>query len=416
MNETTVDEAAELLANPKAYLDEESLNNGFARLRQHAPVVRVERAPYRTFWGVTKHADIVAIEQNPALWINGSRPMLCPAELDDELAELRKSGEGIRNLVHMDGDEHRAMRAIGTAWFGPKALRVLDARVSELAARYVDLMAQSGPELDFVDDVATAYAGHVILSLLGLPESDFPLLISWTQEIFGLDDDERRRGQNASDALDVVNDFIEYFRDVTADRRAHPTDDLASAIANAQIDGRLLPDMETISYYGVIASAGHDSTKAAIAGGLLALIENPVEMQRLRADPTMMPTAVEEMLRWTTPVKAFMRTAKADTSVRDVPIARGESVYLAYQSGNRDEDAFDNPMRFDVGRRPNKHLGLGVGVHYCLGAALARTEIAHFFTQLIPRIRKVELAGDYRYVPTTFVGGLSRLPIRYEMC
>jgi len=213
----------------------------------------------------------------------------------------------------------------------------------------------------------------------------------------------------------VIEDFVGYFRAVTEDRRANPTDDLSSAIANARIDGELLSEMEAISYYQVIAAAGHDTTKATLAGGLLAFIENPDQRHRLRDDPTLMLTAVEEMVRWSTPVKVFMRTAARDTVLRGVPIAAGESVSLVFASGNRDPEAFEDPQRFDVGRKPNRHLGFGAGVHFCLGAALARMEIDSFYRHFLPRLRAIELVGTPTFSPTTFVGGLKQLPIHYKM-
>ena len=173
--------------------------------------------------------------------------------------------------------------------------------------------------------------------------------------------------------------------------------------------------MDTLSYYLIVASAGHDTTSAAIAGGLLALLENPDQLARLKNDMSLMPTAVEEMIRWVVPVKEFMRTAQADTVVRGVPIAKGEAVLLSYVSANRDEDVFTDPFRFDVGRDPNKHLSFGHGVHFCLGAALARMEINSFFTELVPRITSIELAGEPETMATTFVGGLKHLPIRVEL-
>ena len=202
---------------------------------------------------------------------------------------------------------------------------------------------------------------------------------------------------------------------MSASRRENPTDDLASAIANGRIDGEPLSDVDTASYYVIVASAGHDTTKDAISGGLLALIENPDQLERLRKDPSLMGTAVEEMIRWATPVKEFMRTAAADTEVRGVRIAEGESVYLAYVSGNRDEDVFDEPFRFDVGRDPNKHVAFGYGVHFCLGAALARMEMNSLFSELIPRLDSIELTGTPELSATTFVGGLKHLPIRYSV-
>jgi cytochrome P450 len=284
-----------------------------------------------------------------------------------------------------------------------------------LAKRYVDRMRDIGPECDFVTDVALNFPLYVILSLLGLPEEDFPRMLKLTQEMFGGDDAEHQRGDSMEDLLAVLADYFAYFTKLTASRREHPTHDLASAIANGRVDGEPLSDMDTVSYYVIIASAGHDTTSDAISGGLHALIENPNELSRLREDLGLMPTAVEEMIRWTTPVKEFMRTAAEDTVVRGVPIAKGESVYLAYVSGNRDEDVFTDPFRFDVGRDPNKHLAFGYGVHFCLGAALARMEMNSLYTELLPRLESIELAGEPELSATTFVGGFKHLPIRYSL-
>jgi cytochrome P450 len=300
-------------------------------------------------------------------------------------------------------------------WFRPKAMRALKARCDELAKIYVDKMAEKGPELDFVTEVAVNYPLYIILTMLGLPESDFPRMLKLTQEMFGGNDEELQRGGGVEDMQAVLLDFFMYFTALTNSRREHPTEDLASAIANAKINGQPLSDMDTLSYYVIVASAGHDTTSAGTAGGLLALLQNPGELARLQKDPSLMGTAVEEMIRWVVPVKEFMRTAQADTEVRGVPIAKGEAVLLSYVSANRDEDVFDEPFRFDVGRDPNKHLSFGHGVHFCLGAALARMEINSLFTELVPRITSIELAGEPEHMATTFVGGLKHLPIRCEI-
>jgi cytochrome P450 len=315
----------------------------------------------------------------------------------------------------MDDPQHRAVRAVGADWFRPKAMRDLKVRVDELAKIYVDKMRDSGGECDFVQEVAVNYPLYVILSLLGLPETDFPRMLKLTQELFGGDEEEYKRGTTLEDQNAVLLDFFTYFTSLTASRREHPTADLASAIANARIDGQPLSDLETMSYYVIIATAGHDTTSATIAGGLRALVDNQDQLQLLKDNPQLMGTATEEMIRWVTPVKEFMRTATADTEVRDVPIAKGESVYLAYVSGNRDEEVFDDPFRFDVTREPNKHVAFGYGVHFCLGAALARMEINSFFSELIPRLESIELAGTAELAATTFVGGLKHLPIRYRV-
>jgi cytochrome P450 len=411
----TVAEAARLLADPVAYTDDAKLHSGLALLREQAPVVWVDNPPYRPFWAITKYVDIRDVERNHVLWINEPRPALRPPDLDARLRASQASGVEVRALVETDGERHRAVRAAGVEWFRPKALRKLKAQIDQLARRYVDHMAHIGPQCDFVVDVATDFPGDVIYTYMGLPQSDFPLLLRLTAEAFGHDDNELQRDGDPVNYLDVIADFFQYFRTVVKDRRENPTADLSSAIANARINGELMSDADTLNYFATIAAAGHDTTKASIAGGLLALIQHPAQRERLTNELTLMPTAVEEMIRWSTPVKEFMRTATADTHIRGRRIASGESVYLAYESGNRDPEIFSEPFRFDVGRQPNRHLGFGAGIHFCLGAALARMEIASFFTELLPRLRSIELAGEPKLIATTLLGGLKRLPIRYEL-
>jgi cytochrome P450 len=415
MSTPTMDDAAKVLADPRAYADDARLHAALTHLRANNPVAWVDNRPYRPFWAITKHADIMAIERENDLFISGPRPLLATSAADDMAKEQLEAGMGLRTLIHMDDPHHRKVRAIGADWFRPKAMRDLKVRVDELAKRYVDKMRDAGPECDFVTEIAVHFPLYVIMSLLGLPESDYGRMHSLTQEMFGGDDEEYKRGSTIEEQLAVLLDFFAYFTALTASRREHPTSDLASAIANGCIDGEPLSDVDTASYYVIVASAGHDTTKDAISGGLHALIANPGELARLRDDASLMPTAVEEMIRWSTPVKEFMRTATADTTVRGVDIAKGDSVYLAYVSGNRDEEVFDEPFRFDVGRDPNKHVAFGYGVHFCLGAALARMEMNSLFTELIPRLDSIELTGEPELSATTFVGGLKHLPIRYSL-
>jgi cytochrome P450 len=409
MSTRTMDEAAKLLTDPLAYADEPKLHAALTHLRANAPVSWVEVPNYRPFWAITKHADIMDIERDNMLFTNWPRPVLTTTQ-GDEL----QAAAGVRTLIHLDDPQHRVVRAIGADWFRPKAMRALKVRVDELARKYVDKMIAVGPECDFVQEVAVNYPLYVIMSLLGIPESDFQRMLELTQELFGSDDSEFKRGSDNEDQLPALLDMFQYFNGVTAARREHPTDDLASAIANAHIDGEPLSDIDTVSYYLIVATAGHDTTSATISGGLQALIENPDQLQRLRDNLDLMPLATEEMIRWVTPVKEFMRTAGEDTTVRGVPIAAGESVLLSYVSANRDEDVFTDPFRFDVGRDPNKHLAFGYGVHFCLGAALARMEVNSFFAELLPRMKSIELTGAPQSTATTFVGGLKHLPVRYE--
>lgn len=411
----TVEEAGLALADPVAYTDEARLHEGLALLRRESPVHYVEPPGYYPFYAVTRHADVLDVERDHQLWLNGPRPLLGSIEFDDIRVQREAQGIGLKTLIHMDDPEHRVVRAIGADWFRPKAMRAMQTRMQELAKRYVDRMDELGGECDFVTQVAVHYPLYVILSLLGLPESDFPRLLKLTQELFGGDDVETQRGETPEEKLQVLLDFFAYFQELTAARRAHPTDDLASAIANARVDGELLNDFDTASYYVIIATAGHDTTSSTIAGGLHALLEHPGELARLRKDPGLLNLAAEEMIRWVSPVKEFMRTASADTTLHGVDIRKGESVLLSYPSANRDDAVFADPFRFDVGRDPNKHLAFGFGVHYCLGAALARMEIRALFAELLPRLDTVEIAGAPEWIATTFVGGLKHLPIRYTL-
>ncbi len=410
MSAPTVDDAAKVLADPIAYTDEARLHMALAHLRVNAPATFVEAPGYRPFWAITRHADIIAIERANDLFINAPRPVLMPAEQE----ELQAS-HGVSTLIHMDDPQHRKVRAIGADWFRPKAMRALRTRIDQLAKLYVDKMRDVGGECDFVQEVAVNYPLFVIMSLLGVPEADFPRMLKLTQELVGNEDSEFQRSATSEERAYALLDMFEYFNAVTAARRDQPTEDLASAIANARIDGESLSDIDTVSYYVIIATAGHDTTTATIAGGMRALIDNADQRKRLRDNMDLMPTATEEMIRWVTPVKGFMRTPTADTTVGGAPIGAGQSVLLSYVSANRDEDVFEGPFRFDVGRDPNKHLAFGHGVHFCLGAALARMEISSFFTQLLPRLGTVELDGEPELTATTFVGGLKHLPIRYSM-
>jgi cytochrome P450 len=400
-----IDEAGRIFTDPKAYADEKRLHAACALLRREAPIARVDVANFDPFWAITKHEDVMEIARHPERWLNAPRPALGPRRRD--------AGDmPVRTLVQMDAPDHTVYRNISSSWFKPKSITRLGERTDELARRYVDRMAELGGECDFVTDVAVDFPLYVILSLLGLPEEDFPRMRKLTQELFGNVDPEL---SGEGDMMATLLDFFEYFQKLTESRRAQPTDDLGSVIANAEIDGKPIGILEAVGYYVLIATAGHDTTSSAMAGGLHALIEHPEEIRRLRHDPSLVGTAVEEMIRWVSPVKQFMRTATEDCVLRGTPIRAGESVLLSYPSANRDEDVFERADRFDVGRDPNRHVAFGFGAHFCLGTHLARLEARALYKELIPRLRSIELAGEPSYMETLFVGGPKRLPIRYDI-
>jgi cytochrome P450 len=332
-------------------------------------------------------------------------------------ADRRREEQGdlLRTLIHMDDPDHRVYRGMTAEWFLPKNMAKLEGRLAELARLSVARMAQLGGRCDFARDIAMQYPLQVILAILGLPESDYPRMLKLTQELFGSADPELSRGLSMEDLIAVIQDFFAYFSELTDERRAHPTGDLASVIANATIGGEPIGIMEQISYYVIVATAGHDTTSSAMAGGLQALIEHPDQLARLQTDLSLLPSAVDEIIRWVTPVKHFMRNCTSEYTLRDHTFQKGDAVLLSYPSANRDEDVFDDPFFFDVARTPNKHLAFGFGVHYCLGAMLARMEIRALLNELVPRLRHIELAGEAAEMQTLFVGGLKRLPIAYEL-
>ncbi|MEM7340525.1 MAG: cytochrome P450 [Actinomycetota bacterium] len=296
-------------------------------------------------------------------------------------------------------------------------MRRLNDRLTELSEQAVATLEAAGGEIDFATEVALPYPLQVILRILGLPEEDFPRMMMLTQQLFGGEDPDLQRDEVSPEvAAQVLGDFYQYFTDLTAARRSDPTDDLASLIANGTVGGEEMPDLETMGYYVIIATAGHDTTSSAMAGGLQALVENPEQLAALQANPDLMANAVEEMLRWTAPVRHFMRTATADTEILGQEIKAGDWLYLSYKAANLDPKVFDNPLRFDIERsNADRQVSFGYGVHFCLGAQLARNEIRSLFSHVVPRLESIELAAPPTTMKTTFVGGHKTLPIRYSL-
>jgi cytochrome P450 len=399
----SADDAAAALVDPSAYADGR-LERACDTLRNTSPVHRVDEEAFLPFYVLTKHHDVQEVERNPARFLAAPRYRL--RRKPDDLR-----GEPARSLVSMDPPDHTEYRALTADWFHPRKLDVFDESVRALARAAVDRMAAHDEPYDFVTEVSMQLPLAVICSMLGIPESDRDLVLRLTQLAFGSEDAEYQQLAQV-DGMESGMRFAQYFAGVAQDRLAHPTDDLSSVLAHSQLHGEPLPPGDLLGYFGILATAGHDTTSSTIAGGLQALVEHPDELERLRADPSLVPSAVEEMIRWVSPVKSFMRTAVEDTELRGQPLTAGDAVLLLYASANRDEEVFADAHRFDVGRDPNRHLAFGHGIHFCLGAQLARLETRAFFAELIPRLRDIEITGEPQLVKTLFVGGLKHLPIR----
>ncbi len=413
MNDLGVDNA---IVSGKTYADESVYHPLFAKLRRADPVHWTAPEGVRPFWTVTRHADIMEIERQAQRFINDPRLVIQTIEAEERTKKFT-GGRHIlfRSLVNMDNPDHRAYRALSQEWFMPRKLATLEAQINTLAREFVDKMVALGGTCNFAGDIASWYSLRVIMLILGIPLEDEGRILKLTQELFGASDPDKQRSTSADAVIETVKEFSQYFAAVTADRRKQPRDDISSVIANAQIDGKPIGQLEAMSYYVIVATAGHDTTSSSTAGGLLALVQHPDQLAKLKADPGLMPSAVDEMIRWTTPVKHFFRTATEDYELRGRKIKAGDALMMCYPSANRDEDVFDEPFAFKVDRSPNRHLAFGYGPHLCLGQYLAKIEMRVFFKELLSRLEEIELAGTPTWVESSFVNGLKNLPIRYEV-
>ncbi len=403
------------IASAAQWADEKGIHEQLTWLRANDPVRRFEPEGFEPFWGITKYDDIKAIEGRKQQFIADPRPTLGMKGVTEMIQAITGRKHIIRSLVQMDEPDHMKYRSLTQSWFMGTNLRKLQGRVDELANMYVDRMLEHGNECDFVQDVATWYPLRVVMEILGVPAEDEAFMLKLTRELFGPEDPDNERSFAPEDFFTVTQEFEAYFAELSKARRANPRDDAATLIANATIDGEPIPELEANGYYIIIATAGHDTTSASTAGGLHALLEHPAEMAKLRADvDDVMPTAIDEMIRWVTPVRHFMRTATSDYELRGKTIREGESVILWYPSANRDEEIWDAPFEFRADRKDAKQLAFGFGAHVCLGQHLARMEMSAFYRALLNKVDHIELAGEPKYIHSTFVGGLKSLPVRYR--
>ena len=403
--------ADDLFSDVARWGDIREWNRAALELHEKGGIHRVERPGYDPFWAVIDHAAVVNIERRQLTFSNGPEPILAT---QDTIANRKES---VKALIRMDPPEHGKYRQMTSGWFNPSSLGRLDERLTQLSRESLARLEELGGSCDFAREVAVSYPLQVILRILGLPESDYPRMLQLTQELFGGEDPDMQRAPQSPEAhAAVVRDFMQYFAGVSADRRACPTDDLATLIANGQIDGCPIGEREMMGYYIIVATAGHDTTSAGMTGGLELLIENPEELRRLQARPELVNNAVEEMLRLTSPVRHFMRTAQEDAEVCGQEIKKGEWLYLSYKAANLDPKVFADPLRFDIERaNADKQICFGFGAHFCLGAQLARNEMRSLFAHLVPRLESVEFDGEPRMIRATLVGGHKSLPIRYTL-
>ncbi|WP_433503174.1 cytochrome P450 [Pseudonocardia halophobica] len=431
--QTVPDEIARQIVLPEGHRDEVKLFEAYAWLRNHNPLAKVEVEGYDPLWLVSKHAHIMEIERQPAIFSNGggdepgSHNPILTNQAGDAFTKSLTGGSlrVLEALPYIDPPEHTEIKDVANDWFRPANLKKWEDTIRQLAREAIDKYLKPGVnEIDLVKDFSLFFPLHVIMSLFGVPEEDEPRMMVLTQEFFGTADPDTARADveplspeaAAQQWAAAIADFNAYFDALVEARRAEPRDDLATIIANGRKqDGTLFDKTKAYGWFITIATAGHDTTSSTLAGTLEGLAHNPEQLKALQADPSRISDLVNEGLRWASPVKHFMRRAEQDYVLDGRQIRKGDRFMLLYQSGNRDEDVFVDPNSFDFARKPNKQISFGYGAHMCLGQHLAKQELRIMFEELLPRLRSIEVVGERKVVQTNFVGGLKNLPVRLDL-
>jgi len=400
------------VVDPMLYSDESRLHRMLSELRRTEPVRWTEPSDYRPFWALTKHADIMEVERQSSQFVVGPRNRLVTIE-EEERIRARTGGKPLmRTLPTMDDPDHRKYRNITRRWFQPASLQAFEPKLASLAREYVDVIREADGEIDFVKQVGVWFPLRVIMLILGVPKQDGEMMHRLTSQLFSPHDPDTARQTEGHAIAEASAELFAYYKGLLEQRRKSPRDDLASEIANAKIDDAPINDHEALSYCVSITAAGHETTAGAIAGGIHALSENPVQYELLRAEPNHVAKAVDEILRYVSPVRTFIRVAANDYELRGKRITAGESVMMIYPSANRDEEIFDDPQAFNIQRRNNEHIAFGFGPHVCIGLALARLEMKYFLREFTTRIRQVELSGPTTWVKNNFLGGPKKMKVK----
>ena len=376
----------------------------FKRLRAEAPVFWNSSAFGDGFWVVSRHKDVWDISLDQATFSSARRTVFMREVAPEEDLGVRQQ------MVNMDPPLHTKYRRLVNLGFSPKMTNRLEPAIRKMANEIIDGVAARG-ECDFVVDVAAELPLQVIVEMMGIPQEDRQRVFDWSNRMIGTEDPEYSGSE--MEGKIAAMEMFQYAHALAEDRRAHPRDDLATVLTQAQVEGEKLTESQFNNFFLLLMVAGNETTRNTISGGMLALCEHPDQRRRLLADPSLMPTAVDEMVRWVSPVMNFVRTATRDVEVHGTKVREGERVTVWYPSANRDEDVFTDADTFDVGRTPNDHLGFGIGPHFCLGANLARLEIRIMFEELLRRLPDIDLAAAPSRLRSNFIGGIKHLPVRF---
>ncbi|MBW3664144.1 MAG: cytochrome P450 [Actinobacteria bacterium] len=379
----------------------------FDVLRREDPV-HLHEDPYEgvPFWALTKHEDIVYASRRPEIYSSFERTSIFrEPTMNNELEELQLM------MVNQDPPEHTRLRSIVNSGFTPRVIARLEERIRDYTNAIVDRALEEG-EGDFVRWVSAELPLEVIAELMGAPIEERDFIFEISNRLIGFDDPEFQT--SPEDARVAAAEMFTYAENLRQQREAEPRDDIVTALVNAEVDGNRLSEMEFDLFFILLAVAGNETTRNAISHGMQALFDHPGEWKKLKAEPSLLDTAADEIIRWAHPVIQFRRTAMRDDVIRGREIRDGDKVVLWYASGNRDEDVFEAPYTFDVARAPNPHISFGGGgPHYCLGAHLAKLEIRIMFDVIADRMPDIEPAGEVRRLRSNFINGIKTMPVRF---
>ena len=377
----------------------------FRELRSRAPVAWHPYADGPGFLALTGYEEVLAVSRDSGTWSSQSAGVFfeVPRPEDEFQLELM--------MLTMDPPRHTKLRSLVSKGFTPRQVAKLNNHVADMAREIVDDVVARG-ECDFVNDIAGALPSYVIAELLGIPLEDGRRLYELTEIMnSGAVGDTHH---DVSPVLDAQMQMFKYGTELAARKREAPGDDIATSLLEAEVDGERLTDLEFNMFFLLLINAGGDTTRNLVAAGILAMMEHPDQQARLAADPSLLPTAIEEMLRYTSPVTVFVRTATKDTELRGMPVKAGDRAAMFYPSANRDESRFADPDRFDIGRAPNPHLAFGGGgTHFCLGANLARVEATAIIPEVLSRMKGLELAGPVERVRSNLMNGIHSMPVTF---
>ncbi len=400
------------IVHPEYYARHGYPHDIWQRMRAEEPVSWWDQTDGIPFWCITKHEDIVVIGKQPNKFVSGTRLTIVhePEENQDDFPPT---------LIQLDPPKHGVYRKLVSSRFTPRFLTRMHHDIDQIGKEIVDDLLDRADEgtIDFVKEISAPLPIAVIAWMLGLPKSDWNLLFDWTNRIIGSNDPEYQdEGKDMREtAMTAMGEVFEYFTKLVDEKKKNPADDLVTLFAHAQIDGKPMDFVDVLAFCLIIVVAGNETTRNATSGGMLAFVENPAELAKVSGDPEIMPLAVEEIIRWTSPIIHFARTATEDFELRGKTIKKDQAVALFYPSANRDEEVFEDPYSFIADRRSNPHLAFGVGEHFCLGAHVARLEMNAAYKHFLPRVAEVELAAPVERLTSSLVGGVKHLPLHYRL-